>query len=42
MKYDAIIVDDEKGPRESLDQLLEKHCRQINVIAKVDSVETAL
>lgn len=41
MKYNAIIVDDETGPRESLNQLLENHCKQIRVVAKVDSVETA-
>lgn len=41
MKFKAIIIDDETGPRESLDQLLEKHCRNISVIAKADSVESA-
>ena len=41
MKYNAIIVDDEKGPRESLHQLLEKNCKNIRVIQKADSVETA-
>jgi two-component system LytT family response regulator len=41
MKYNAIIVDDEKGCRESLHQLLEKFCKNIKVIQKVESVGEA-
>jgi two-component system LytT family response regulator len=37
----AIIVDDELGARESLSKMLEKNCKQIEVLAKVDSMLTA-
>ncbi len=37
----AIIVDDELGARESLSKMLEKNCKQIEVIAKVDSMLSA-
>jgi two-component system, LytTR family, response regulator len=38
----AIIVDDEKGARESLSKMVEKYCPQIEVVAKADSMKTAL
>lgn len=41
MKYTAIIVDDELGPRESLEQLIQKNCKNIKVINKSDDVESA-
>ena len=41
MKYNAIIVDDETGPRESLEQLIKKHCKSINVVFMADGVESA-
>ncbi len=34
----AIIVDDELGARESLSKMIEKNCKQIEVVAKVDSM----
>ncbi len=37
----AIIVDDELGARESLSKMIEKNCKQIEVIAKVDSMLSA-
>ncbi len=37
----AIIVDDELGARESLSKMLEKKCKQVEVVAKVDSMATA-
>jgi two-component system LytT family response regulator len=37
----AIIVDDELGARESLSKMLEKNCKQIEVVAKVDSMLAA-
>ena len=37
----AIIVDDEKGARESLSKMIEKYCPQIQVVAKADSMQTA-
>jgi len=37
----AIIVDDELGARESLSKMLEKNCKQIEVVAKVDSMLSA-
>ena len=37
----AIIVDDELGVRESLSKMLEKNCKQIEVVAKVDSMLSA-
>ncbi|MBN8695488.1 MAG: response regulator transcription factor [Bacteroidetes bacterium] len=41
MAIKAIIVDDELGARESLSKMLEKNCKQIEVIAKADSMKTA-
>ncbi len=38
----AVIVDDEKGARESLAKMVEKYCPQIHVAAKADSMKTAL
>ncbi len=37
----AIIVDDELGARESLSKMLEKNCKQIEVVGKVDSMLSA-
>jgi len=37
----AIIVDDELGARESLSKMLEKNCKQIEIVAKVDSMLSA-
>lgn len=37
----ACIVDDEKKGRDSLQQLLEENCKEIEVIGHADSVETA-
>ncbi len=37
----AIIVDDELGARESLSKMLEKNCKQIEVVAKADSMLSA-
>jgi two-component system LytT family response regulator len=37
----AIIVDDELGARESLSKMIEKNCKQIEVVAKVDSMLAA-
>ena len=37
----TIIVDDEKGARESLAKMAEKYCPHIEVIAKADSMKTA-
>jgi len=41
MMIKAIIVDDELGARESLSKMLEKNCKQIEVVAKVDSMLSA-
>ena len=38
----AIIVDDERGARESLSKMVEKYCKEIEVVAKADSMKTAL
>lgn len=38
----AILVDDENGSRESLALLLEKYCPQVQVLAKADSMTSAL
>ncbi len=38
----AIIVDDEKGARESLSKLVEKYCPQIRVVEKADSMNSAI
>ena len=40
-KYNTIIVDDEKGARESLAKMVEKDCPQIEVVAKADSMLSA-
>lgn len=37
----AIIVDDELGARESLSKMIDKNCKQIEVVAKVDSMLSA-
>jgi two-component system LytT family response regulator len=37
----AIIVDDELGARESLSKMIEKNCKQIEIVAKVDSMLAA-
>ena len=37
----AIVVDDELGARESLSKMIEKNCKQIEVVAKVDSMLSA-
>ncbi|HET6226983.1 MAG TPA: LytTR family DNA-binding domain-containing protein [Bacteroidia bacterium] len=37
----AIIVDDELGARESLSKMIEKNCKQLEVIAKADSMLAA-
>lgn len=37
----AIIVDDEVGARESLSKMLEKNCKQIEIVAKADSAQAA-
>lgn len=37
----AIIVDDELGARESLSKMIEKNCKQIEIVAKVDSMLSA-
>lgn len=38
----AILVDDENGSRESLALLLEKYCPEVQVLAKADSMTSAL
>ena len=37
----AIVVDDELGARESLSKMIEKNCKQLQVVAKTDSMLTA-
>lgn len=37
----AIIVDDELGARESLSKMIEKNCKQIEIVAKADSMLSA-
>lgn len=37
----AIIVDDELGARESLSKMIEKNCKQLEVVAKADSAQAA-
>lgn len=37
----AIIVDDELGARESLSKMVEKNCKNIEIVAKADSMITA-
>lgn len=41
MAIRAIIVDDELGARESLSKMIEKNCKQIEIVAKADSMKTA-
>lgn len=40
--FKAVIVDDEKGARESLDKLLKKHCPDVAVKAKAGSADEAI
>ena len=40
-KINALIVDDEKGVRELLILLIEKHCKNINIIGEAGDVDTA-
>jgi len=42
MVINAVIVDDEQGARESLAKMVEKYCPQIQVLAKANSMKTAL
>lgn len=37
----AIIIDDELGARESLSKMIEKNCKQIEIVAKADSMLSA-
>ena len=37
----AIIVDDEKNNRENLNSLLNKYCKDVEVVGFADSVDTA-
>ena len=37
----AIIVDDELGARESLSKMVEKNCKNIEIVAKADSMISA-
>src|SRR5450631_1669271 len=37
----AIIVDDELGARESLSKMIEKNCKNIEIVAKAISMQTA-
>src|ERR1035437_8215026 len=37
----AIIVDDELGARESLSRIVEKNCKNIEIVAKADSMISA-
>lgn len=37
----AIIVDDEVGARESLSKMIEKNCKQLEIVAKADSMLAA-
>ncbi len=37
----AIVVDDELGARESLFKMIEKYCKNVEVVAKTDSMKTA-
>jgi two-component system LytT family response regulator len=41
MAIKAIIVDDELGARESLSKMIEKNCKQIEIVAKADSMKAA-
>ncbi len=38
----AILVDDENGSRESLAKLIEKNCLQVQIVAKVNSMQAGL
>ena len=42
MAIKAIVVDDELGARESLSKMIEKYCKNIVIVAKADSMKTAL
>jgi len=42
MAIKAIVVDDELGARESLSKMIEKYCKSIEIVAKADSMKTAL
>ena len=37
----VIIIDDELGARESLSKMIEKNCKQLQIVAKADSMLTA-
>src|ERR1700751_3841551 len=37
----AIVVDDELGARESLSKMIEKNCKEIEIVAKADSMLNA-
>lgn len=41
MAIKAVIVDDELGARESLSKMLEKNCKNVQVVAKADSMANA-
>lgn len=41
MAIKAIIVDDELGARESLAKMIEKNCKQLEIVAKADSMLSA-
>lgn len=40
-KITALIIDDEKGVRELLSLLIEKHCKNINIVGEANDVDTA-
>ncbi len=42
MVINAVIVDDEQGARDSLAKMVDKYCPQIQVLAKANSMKTAL
>ncbi|MGQ0829501.1 MAG: LytR/AlgR family response regulator transcription factor [Bacteroidota bacterium] len=42
MSIRAIVVDDELGSRESLSKMIEKNCKNIQIIGKADSMISAL
>lgn len=41
MAIKAIVVDDELGARESLSKMIEKYCKNIEIVAKADSAKAA-
>ena len=41
MAIKAVIVDDELGARESLSKMIEKNCKNIEIVAKADSMANA-